>query len=72
MQDIPNPTKVSIGLGNVDNLKQMPIAGGTFTGVAKAQVNTSYTTGQVRNIILSPYDADVNVMQNGEIWIKYK
>lgn len=46
--------------------------GDTMTGVLKAQPNTSYTTAQVRNIILSPNNADVNLMQNGEIWIKYR
>ena len=47
----------------------MPIAGGTFTGVAKAQVNASYTTAQLRNTILST--ADPSGGSNGYIWIKY-
>lgn len=72
LKDIPTPTKESIGLGNVDNVKQMPISGGTFTGIAKAYSNTSYTVAQIRNIILSTSDADVNAMQDGDIWIKYK
>lgn len=58
-------------LANVDDVKQMPLAGGTFTGTAKAHTNTGYTTAQIRNVILSTADADVNDMQNGEIWIKY-
>jgi len=49
----------------------MPIAGGTFTGITTAQSNTSYTVRQMRNVILSAFDADVNSMQNGDIWIKY-
>ena len=65
-------TKGQVGLGNVDNVKQMPIAGGAFTGVATAYSNTSYTVRQLRNVILSPSDANVNAMQNGDIWIKYK
>lgn len=48
----------------------MPIAGGTFTGVAKAQANTTYTTAQLRNIIQST--ADPSGGANGDIWIKYK
>ena len=62
----------NVGLGNVTNDKQMPIAGGQFAGIAKAHNNTSYTVAQIRNIILSPNNADVNAMNNGDIWIKYK
>lgn len=58
-----------VGLGNVSNLAQMPIAGGTFTGVAKAQNNTSYTTAQLRNVIQST--ANPSGGSNGDIWIKY-
>ena len=46
-------TKSDVGLSNVNNVKQMPIAGGTFTGIAVAQNNTSYTTKQIRNVYLS-------------------
>jgi hypothetical protein len=58
-----------IGLGNVDNVKQMPIAGGTFTGKAYAQSNTDYTTSQIRNIVLSTSDPSGG--SNGDVWIKY-
>lgn len=64
-------TKSQVELGNVDNVKQMPLSGGTFTGVAKAQTNTNYTTAQLRNVILSTSNANVNSMNNGDIWIKY-
>ena len=67
-----NVTKAQVGLGNVDNVKQMPISGGTFTGIATAHSNTSYTTRQIRNIILSTADPNVSAMQDGDIWIKYK
>ena len=50
----------------------LPKTGGEMTGILTAQSNTSYTTRQVRNIILSTADADVDAMQNGDIWIKYK
>lgn len=62
-------TKSDVGLGNVDNTKQMPLSGSTFTGVAKAQSNTSYTTAQLRNTIMSPNDPSGG--SNGDIWIKY-
>ncbi|NMB32689.1 MAG: hypothetical protein GX992_00390, partial [Clostridium sp.] len=63
-------TKANVGLANVDNVKQMPISGGTFTGVAVAQANTSYTTRQLRNVIMST--ANPSGGSNGDIWIKYK
>lgn len=50
----------------------MPRSGGTFTGPAVAQSNTNYTTAQLRNVILSPNDADVTLMKDGEVWMKYK
>ncbi len=62
-------TKSQVGLANVDNAKQMPIVGGTFTGVAVAQSNTSYTTRQLRNVVLSTIDPSGG--SNGDIWIKY-
>lgn len=43
------------------------IAAGTFTGIVKAQNNTSYTTKQVRNIILSTGNAVASQMANGDI-----
>lgn len=46
-------------------------AGDAMAGILMAQANTSYTVRQVHNMILSPNDADVNAMQNGDIWIKY-
>lgn len=64
-------TKSIVELGNVTNDKQMPIAGGTFTGVVKAHTNTNYEVAQVRNMILSTDDADLNSMNDGDIWIKY-
>ena len=63
--------------GNTQYLKdeidsRLPKTGGTMTGILTAQSNTSYTVRQVRNIILSTASADVNAMQNGDIWIKYR
>lgn len=57
-------------LSNVDNIKQMPMAGGTFTGPAVAQSNTSYTTRQLRNVIMSTGNPSGG--SNGDIWLKYK
>ena len=52
--------------------KKISKAGDTFTGIAKAYPNTSYTVSQIRNIIISHNDADVSLMKDGEIWIKIK
>lgn len=62
-------TKADVWLDLVDNTQQMPIKGSTFTGIAKGQSNTSYTTSQLRNIILSPSNPSGG--SNGDIWIKY-
>jgi len=64
----PNSVKQAYDKANA----ALPKTGGEMTGILTAQSNTSYTVRQVRNIILSTADADVNVMQNGDIWIKYK
>lgn len=45
---------------------------GATGGLIKAQTNTSYTTAQLRNVILSPNAANVSAMQNGDIWIQYE
>lgn len=58
-----------VGLGNVSNVAQLPIAGGTMTGILYPQNNTSYTTGQARRIVLST--ADPSGGGNGDVWIKY-
>lgn len=52
--------------------KKISKAGDTFTGIAKAYPNTSYTVSQIRNIIISSNDANVSSMNDGEIWIKIK
>jgi hypothetical protein len=62
-------TATHVGLGNVTNNAQLPIAGGTMTGILYPQQNTSYTTGQARRIILSTGDPTGG--GNGDVWIKY-
>lgn len=47
-------------------------SGGTMTGILYAQSNTSYTTRQVRNIILSTSAPSSSSGQNGDIWLVYK
>jgi len=44
----------------------------TMAAKLKAQNNTDYTTAQVRNIILSPDEANAELMGEGDIWIKYE
>jgi hypothetical protein len=60
--------KEDVGLGSVDNAKQMPISGGTFLGPVVAAA-TSPGTRAVRNITLSTFDPFGG--QNGDVWIKY-
>lgn len=62
-------TKAQVGLPTVDNAKQMPITGGTFTGIAKALPNTSYTVAQMRNVIMSTGNPTGG--SDSDIWIKY-
>lgn len=62
----------NVGLGNVTNDKQMPIAGGTFTGVAVAHNNTSYTIDQVHNIRLYVKGTTVPTLPNGVIALIYE
>lgn len=65
-------TKNQIQLGNVDNIKQMPIAGGTFTGVAIAQDNTAYSSAQIRNVRIFAEGETVPVLANGVIALIYE
>lgn len=44
----------------------------TMTADLIAKSGTDYTARRVRNIILSDQDADPDLMQNGDIWIKYE
>lgn len=54
----------------LSNLGAVPKSGGTMTGPLVAQTNTSYTTAQMRNIIIST--ADPSGGNNGDIWLKYE
>lgn len=49
--------------------KKLNLTGGTMTGALVAQNNTSYTTKQARNIILSTSDPSGG--GTGDVWIKY-
>ena len=53
-------TKEQVGLGNVDNVKQMPIAGGTFTGTVRA--DSGIRAGDyLRNINVKTSDGSTDV-----------
>ena len=72
LSDYANPhgvTKTQVGLSNVTNDAQLPLSGGTMTGILYPQNNTDYTTGQARRIILSTSNPSGG--GNGDIWIKY-
>lgn len=49
----------------------VPVSGGTMTGVLTAQNNTSYTTKQVRNIILVAEGDSLPSGRNGDICLVY-
>lgn len=51
---------------------KMSAEGGELTGIVVANSNTSYTTKQIRNIILSTADAELSSMANGDLWVKYE
>lgn len=59
--------KVAAAVAGTDYISP---SGGTMTGILTAQSNTSYTTRQVRNIVLST--ADPSGGSNGDIWIRYR
>jgi hypothetical protein len=54
----------------VDNTAMLK-SGGTFTGVVKAQSNTSYTTKQVRNVVLVAEGNTIPATSNGDIVLVY-
>lgn len=58
-------TKSQVGLSNVDNVKQMPINGGDFTGIAKAMSNTSYSLAQLHNTVILPKGTTTTSIKNG-------
>ena len=49
--------------------KKIPFAGGTMSGILQLQNNTSYETGQGRNVFLSTGTASGG--GNGDLWIVY-
>lgn len=54
----------------VDNTAMLK-SGGTFTGVVKAQNNTSYDTKQVRNVVLVAEGNSIPATSNGDIVLVY-
>ena len=64
-------TNVEDALSETANIvsTKSPIANPTFTGTVVAPTNTSYTTRQVRNVIISTADASGGA--DGDIWFKY-
>jgi hypothetical protein len=65
-----NMNKLEQGL-KADIDSKLALAGGAMCGKLVAQSNTDYTVRQVRNIILSSNDPDPQLMQNGDIWLKW-
>lgn len=65
-------SKRDLGLENVSNVKQMPIAGGDFTGAARAHSSTAYTTAQIRNVVFYPEGSVVPTQPNGTLICFYE
>jgi len=62
-------TGTNTGDQTLSSLGGVAVAGDTMEGVLVGQTNTSYTTRQVRNVVLSTADASGG--SNGDIWFKY-
>ena len=58
-------------VGNVTTAGKLSLSGGTMIGNIIIPASTDYTTGKVRNIILSTSDPTSGDGVNGDIWIKY-
>ena len=58
--------------GDQDLNGLMPISGGTFTGTATGDNNTSYTTSQLRNARIYADGATVPTLADGEIAFIYE
>ena len=67
MAATPSAVKEAYDLANA----AVPVSGGTMTGVLTAQNNTSYTTKQVRNIILVAEGSSLPSGSNGDICLVY-
>ena len=52
--------------------QQVKKSGDMMSGILVAYNNTSYTTGQVRNIIFGTGDPPISGVGNGDIYIKYE
>jgi len=58
--------------GDQDLSGLMPISGGTFTGTAIGNSNTSYTTSQLRNARIYADSATVPTLADGELAFIYE
>ena len=67
MAATPSAVKEAYDLANA----AVPVSGGTMTGILTAQNNTSYTTKQVRNIILVAEGSSLPRGSNGDICLVY-
>lgn len=65
--DLYKDTSADYAFFNSINAGQ--VTGGKFSGVVQAQTNDSYTTKQLRNVIISTSEPVAGSMENGDIWI---
>lgn len=61
--------KTGVVVLSASDVGALPTTGGIMSGILSAQSNTSYTTAQVRNIIISTSNPSGG--NPGDIWIKY-
>lgn len=66
-------TSTSQSINNLNNSidNKINLNGGNFTGIVKANSNTNYDIGQIRNIFLSTSEPTSANGDNGDIWIVY-
>lgn len=65
-----NSFKKEVNIGKIND--SFSKQGGVFEGVVKAQNNASYSTPQIRNIIISTEEPTNEQGENGDIWVIYE
>lgn len=67
-----NITPENIGAAKANHTHSyLPMSGGTMTGALVAQSNSSYSTAQTRNVIISA-SAPSGTVPDGTIWYQYE
>lgn len=72
LYDDTNNTTIWTGYTNLNPPPASVVTTGTFPGRVIAAADTSYTTAQIRNIILSTSAPGSTTAVNGTVWIQYQ